>query len=132
MIDCFPTTIINTIICSPMESFRSPTCTYIPINPIGNGTYGRVYLCKKEGTEEKYAVKILKMSKEELIELLPNYTRELTIMKALRHRNLVSFVEEFELNDKIYLVTEFCEEGDLTKYLKGRTLTEEDVMRMAG
>lgn len=49
-----------------MEVFQSPTCAYEKVSQIGQGTYGRVYLCRKQGTEEQYAVKMLKMTKEEM------------------------------------------------------------------
>jgi serine/threonine-protein kinase ULK/ATG1 len=51
-------------------------------------------------------------------------------LKTLKHKHIVTFIEEFEQGNKVYIVTEFCEEGDLSKYLKGRTLSKEEVLRI--
>jgi serine/threonine protein kinase len=41
-------------------------------------------------------------------------------MKKLEHENIVKLLDVYQTSNNMYLVTEFCEEGDLRSYLKKR------------
>ena len=46
-----------------------------------------------------------------------NLRREVLIHRKLSHSNIVKFYEVFEENKKIYLVLEYCKNGNLFYYL---------------
>jgi serine/threonine protein kinase len=55
--------------------------------------------------------------------------REIEVLKKMPpHPNIVRLIKAIELNKKLYLVLEFCQEGDLEKFLKkkGGRLSESD------
>ena len=41
-------------------------------------------------------------------------------MKKLTHENIVGLLDVYQTSNNMYIVTEFCEEGDLRGYLKRR------------
>ena len=40
------------------------------------------------------------------------------MLSNLRHDNILQYVESFEEDDSLFIVTEFCERGDLETYLE--------------
>lgn len=51
-------------------------------------------------------------------------------MKSLDHRNIVKMKDVFHSSNNIYIVTEFCNGGDLKAYLLPRTLSEERALQI--
>ena len=43
---------------------------------------------------------------------------EAKILGKIRHQNIVKYYYNFIENDKLYLVMEYCEKGDLSQYLE--------------
>jgi serine/threonine protein kinase len=39
-------------------------------------------------------------------------------MKKMEHENIVKLLDVYQTSNNMYIVTEFCEEGDLRNYLK--------------
>lgn len=39
-------------------------------------------------------------------------------MKKIEHPNIVKLLDVYQTNNNLYIVTEFCDEGDLRSYLK--------------
>ena len=47
-------------------------------------------------------------------------------MKKMEHDNIVRLLDVYQTSNNMYIVTEYCEEGDLRNYLKKRKkLTEQ-------
>lgn len=46
------------------------------------------------------------------------------MLRCAKHSNIVRFVEFYENYKAIYLVTEYCEGGDLQNYIKNSCLTK--------
>ena len=90
---------------------------YILEKCIGKGSFGEVYLSNKEGSTEKYAIK--RLGRE--IEKSPmwNYFKnEIIVLKNLHHKNIIKFIEIMKTSNHFYLVTEYCNGGDLCEILK--------------
>ena len=91
--------------------------SYIATNQIlGEGAYGKVFLFKSKaaGDDKHYAVKVL------LKELMPERAveqirEENTVLSMMDHPNIIKYVESFEDNRYMYIVTEYVESSrDLT------------------
>jgi serine/threonine protein kinase len=90
---------------------------YRLVRKIGSGATSEVFEGRKEGEIERYAIKMIKvknMSKEQR-EMI---AKEVVIIKSIEHPHIVRLHETLETTNNYYLVFEFCERGDLEKYLK--------------
>jgi serine/threonine protein kinase len=43
--------------------------------------------------------------------------KEAALLSKMKHRNLIKLFDYFTENGNIYLVTEYCEKGDLSNYM---------------
>ncbi|VDN06706.1 unnamed protein product [Thelazia callipaeda] len=84
---------------------------------LGSGTYGKVSLAYDHKTEREIAVKLIKKSAIENKQDLARIRREIRIMSALKHPNIIQIFEVFENRDKIILVMEYASGGELYDYV---------------
>ena len=88
---------------------------YERLEKVGEGTYGVVYKCKIKKTTEYVALKKIRLENED--EGIPSTAiREISILKQLKHPNIVRLVDLIHGEKKLYLVFEFMEH-DLKKFL---------------
>jgi 5'-AMP-activated protein kinase catalytic alpha subunit len=92
---------------------------------LGKGTFGKVYLGTHLITKELVAVKVLDKSKIEDEDDRTRIIREIEILRMVRHPNICQLYEVLEDRHKIYLVTEYCEEGELLSYISRRKRLKE-------
>ncbi|KAG0002352.1 hypothetical protein BGZ65_002710, partial [Modicella reniformis] len=78
---------------------------------IGQGTYGKVKLATHALTGQQVAVKIIAKSHAAII------TREIYHWRCLLHPNIAHLHEVLTTESKIYLVTEYCPNGELLEAL---------------
>lgn len=100
-----------------------------PINILGKGSFGEVYLVEKD-LMEYYAMKVLQ--KEKI--LGNNY-----IKYALTERNVLSYTQHpfivqlnyaFQTKSKLYLILEYCPGGDIGKLLIKEGKFSEELSRI--
>ena len=85
---------------------------------IGKGSFGEVYLTKRDGDNKIYATKIYDRTK---LENSPQYKyleNEINILVKLKHPNIVKFVEVKKTNRHYYIVMEYCNGGELMDALE--------------
>uniref|UniRef100_A0A673JHU1 Inhibitor of nuclear factor kappa-B kinase subunit alpha n=1 Tax=Sinocyclocheilus rhinocerous TaxID=307959 RepID=A0A673JHU1_9TELE len=88
---------------------------------LGTGGFGHVYLYQNQETSEKIAVKLCRL--ELNAKNKDRWSREIQIMKKLKHLNVVTAKDVPEemmhiaLNDLPLLAMEYCSKGDLRKVL---------------
>jgi serine/threonine-protein kinase ULK/ATG1 len=94
---------------------------------IGKGNFADVYLGINSKTQSKYAIKVI--SKETFAEpkLIAGLDSEIKIMKEFSHRNIVQLFKYFSSERNYYLVVEYCQGGDLNKYIKKNTRLSENL-----
>ena len=94
---------------------------------LGQGTFGKVNLGIYLPKKEKVAIKILEKSrmieKEDEIRVM----REFNMLAQFNHPNVILVAEIFESETSFFCVMEFCEGGELFKYIvKKKHLSEEE------
>lgn len=88
---------------------------YQKMEKIGEGTYGVVYKAKDRVTGEIIALKKIRLEAED--EGIPSTAiREISLLKELRHPNIVHLYDVIHTERKLTLVFEFLDQ-DLKKYL---------------
>ena len=84
---------------------------------IGEGTFGKVKLGHHILTGEKVAIKILEKEKIKDSGDAERVSRELKILKMVRHPNIVQLYEIIETPKQFYLIMEFANNGELFEYI---------------
>ncbi|XP_010686217.2 CBL-interacting serine/threonine-protein kinase 12 [Beta vulgaris subsp. vulgaris] len=95
---------------------------------LGHGTFAKVYHAKHIKNGESVAIKVL--DKEKILKggLMAHIKREISILRRVRHPNIVKLFEVMATKSKIYFVMEYVRGGELfNKVAKGRL--KEDVAR---
>lgn len=100
--------IASLLMCS--DPTRDIAKNYTGFEQLGAGAFGTVSKCRSMQTKEVRAVKQIPIT--DVAEDLQYVHAELEAMIALDHPNIVQFVEFFEDNRQIWLVTELCSGGD--------------------
>lgn len=68
-------------------------------------------------TGEKVAVKILEKDKIKDKKDVERITREIKILKKVRHPNIIQLYEIIETESELFLIMEFCSTGELFDYI---------------
>ncbi|EEF27838.1 CBL-interacting serine/threonine-protein kinase, putative [Ricinus communis] len=88
---------------------------------LGCGAFAKVYHARNVRTGQAVAIKAV--SKQKVVKggFVAQVKREISIMRLLRHPNVVKLLEVLATKTKIYFVMEFAKGGELfTKVAKGR------------
>ena len=111
---------------SDEESKEKQIGDYTLNDELGSGGFGKVVLGIHIPTGEKVAIKI--MDKEQILSDELNKERvlnEISILKLVRHNNIIKLYEVMETPQKIYLVMEYCDSGEMFDYIVSKQhLTE--------
>ena len=104
---------------------------YTIIKELGKGTYGVVYKAKKNNDNNIYVIK--QISLEGLNQSQKNEVKlESKILKSIQSKYVVKYYESFEEDNKLNIVMEFCECGDLNEFIemqkKSKHLLKEDII----
>ena len=91
---------------------------YRVIRPLGEGSYGKVYLGLSTLTELPVAIKCYDRAKIKSETTCQRILQEIDILKELDHPNVIRFVEIFENQRYIFMVLEYADRDDLFKLLK--------------
>lgn len=95
---------------------------------LGHGTFAKVYHARNLKTGECVAVKIIEKEKILKSGLIAQVKREISILRRIRHPNIVQLFEVMATKTKIFFVMEYVKGGELFKQVaKGRM--KEDVAR---
>lgn len=95
---------------------------------LGQGTFAKVYYARNIKTGQSVAIKVIDKEKVLRVGLMNQIKREISVMKLVRHPNIVHLYEVMATKTKIYFIMEYCKGGELfNKVLKGRL--KEDAAR---
>ncbi|KAL8595259.1 hypothetical protein ACOMHN_043411 [Nucella lapillus] len=101
------------------------------MNTLGEGTYGKVKRACEKATGAQVAIKYVKKTKIQDETDLNRIRREIRILTSLRHPNIVNIRQVFEKKDRIVLVMDYAEGGELYDYLNNqRCLSEVETRRI--
>mmetsp|Transcript_958 Transcript_958/g.1796 ORF Transcript_958/g.1796 Transcript_958/m.1796 type:complete len:727 (-) Transcript_958:722-2902(-) len=99
---------------------------YLLFETLGEGAFGKVKLGVHEDTGEQVAVKCMDKADIKAQEMTMNVRREIAIMKALKHKNIVNMLQVLSSSSKLYIVMELVTGGELfTKILNEGKLPED-------
>jgi serine/threonine-protein kinase len=113
-----------------IELKRSPQAIpgYDMVKLLGRGGMGCVMLGREQRTGRAVAIKTLLPEFAVSDKAMRRFMREIDVAAALKHRNIVEFIDRGTHNGVVYLVTEFVEGSDASKLAEdqGGRLSYED------
>jgi len=86
--------------------------------PLGKGKFGVVYLAREKTTHYICALKVLFKSQLSKAGVEYQLRREIEIQSHLRHPNILRLYGYFYDENRVYLILEYCKNGELYKVLK--------------
>ena len=84
---------------------------------LGKGSFGEVYLVRKLNSLEQYAMKVLRKERILAQNLLKYAVAERNVLSKNNHPFIVKLNYSFQTSTKLFLVLEYCPNGDLAKHL---------------
>ncbi|XP_042054525.1 CBL-interacting protein kinase 2-like [Salvia splendens] len=95
---------------------------------LGQGTFAKVYHARDVKNGESVAIKVIDKEKIVKVGMVEQIKREISVMKLVRHPNVVQLYEVMATKGKIYFVMEHVRGGELfNKVTKGKM--KEDAAR---
>ena len=85
---------------------------------VGRGGFAKVFKATHKSTGIDYAIKLI--NKVEMIKkrFESRVKSEITIQLQMEHPNILQLHDVFEDESFVYLVLDYCPNGDLSKYMK--------------
>ncbi|GIX65411.1 calcium-dependent protein kinase 4 [Babesia caballi] len=109
-------------------SFRQ---NYKAVKLLGKGSFGEVLLCLNRATGQQYAVKVIIKSSVKRKGDHESLLREVNVLKALDHPNIMKIFEFFEDEKYYYFVTELYTGGELFDEIVSRKcFSEQDAAKI--
>ncbi|CAD8196313.1 unnamed protein product [Paramecium octaurelia] len=86
---------------------------YLVKRKLGNGSFGCVYLVCDIKSNQEFACKIVSKSMLSKYQAEGMVRQEIQIQSSINHRNVVKVFNSFEDTKNIYIILEYCKEGQL-------------------
>ncbi|KFQ41639.1 Serine/threonine-protein kinase Nek5, partial [Nestor notabilis] len=87
---------------------------YEIIKKIGEGSFGKIFLAKGKVDNEQCVIKEIDLSKLPVKEKEASQ-KEVILLAKMKHANIVTFYASLQEKNKLYIVMEYCDGGDLMK-----------------
>ena len=112
-----------------MSLFQNPLTQktindYEIVSQIGAGSFGFVYKATKKNTNGLFVIKQIPLcASNNINEISENddglneARNEAKILSQLNHKYIVKYYDSFESNNSLFIVMEYCENGDLNSFL---------------
>ncbi|XP_057875068.1 serine/threonine-protein kinase Nek3 isoform X2 [Melospiza georgiana] len=101
---------------------------YNVLEVLGEGSFGRALLVHHRINDQKYVMKEIRLPMSS--SGVENSRKEAVLLAKMKHPNIVAFRESFEADGHLYIVMEYCDDGDLMQKIKhqGGNLFPEDMI----
>ena len=107
----------NSLDLNSITEERITLSNFLCLAQLGKGSFGEVYLVQKINTQEKYAMKVLRKERIFGQNLLKYALAERNILSVTDHPFIVKLNCAFQNTTKLFLILEYCPNGDLGKHL---------------
>ena len=100
-----------------LEELKINPTSFICLALLGRGSFGEVYLVKKIDTNMLYAMKILSKSRIKSQNLFKYAMAERNVLSLTNHPFIVKLNFAFQTSNKLFLILDYCSNGDLSRHL---------------
>lgn len=105
---------------------------YEQLRKLGSGAYGEAILAKRKNDGKLVVIKQVRLTKLKPADRAAAF-QEATVLAAMHHPFIVSYVDQFEESNCLYIVMEYADGGDLAGKLAnrgGKLFSEDEVLKM--
>ncbi|XP_021769439.1 CBL-interacting serine/threonine-protein kinase 25-like [Chenopodium quinoa] len=96
---------------------------------LGEGNFGKVYKAKNITTDEIVAIKMINKDEVKKHGMFEQVKKEISVMRLVKHPNIVELKEVMATKTKIYLVMEYVGGGDLYTKIFMQGKLDENIAR---
>ena len=109
------------------EANKHPLNDYKEIKVLGEGSYGKVNLVSHKIIGAQRAMKIIGKVEDQDENNLFEILNEINVLKKIDHPNIIKIFEFYFQNNNYYLITEYCNSGELYELVNDTHFTETQV-----
>lgn len=99
------------------------------VDKIGQGSFGEVYLVRHKTSKEMYAMKVLNRNKMRASHLRYAIT-ERNVLTFIRHPYIVQLYYSFQAENRLVLVLQYCDGGDVQGLLNRERFLQEPLAKL--
>jgi len=96
------------------------------IEKISSGSFGTVFRAIYLEQDREVAVKVIDKTKYKF-KNLNRLKLEINILKQLKHKNILEFINCIETNTKMYIITEYVKDGTLKELINNRVKAGKEI-----
>ncbi|XP_029792682.1 serine/threonine-protein kinase Nek5 [Suricata suricatta] len=103
---------------------------YDVIKAIGEGAFGKAFLAKGKSDSKHCVIKEIDFAKMSTREKEAS-EKEVILLAKMKHPNIVTFFSSFQENNRLFIVMEYCDGGDLMKRIhrqQGVLFSEDQIL----
>ncbi|XP_015442575.1 serine/threonine-protein kinase Nek5 isoform X2 [Pteropus alecto] len=103
---------------------------YDVIKAVGEGAFGKAYLAKGKSDSKHCVIKEINFTKMPIQEKEAS-KKEVILLAKMKHPNIVTFFSSFQENNRLFIVMEYCDGGDLMKRIsrqRGVLFSEDQIL----
>ena len=104
--------------------------SFTPIQLLGKGSFGKVFLVKENITKKLFAMKIVLKSIITERNISKYIYAERNVQSKINHPFITKLYCTFQSKSAVFMVTEYCPGGDLRKLLRREKRLTEDIARI--
>lgn len=113
-----------------LSAVSSRVGNYELIRIIGNGAFAQVWLGRHIITGTSVAIKVIARASLSTPDAMTRFTREVSLMKQMRHPFIAELFQVIQTPTAFYLVTEYVDHGSMLEYINNQgSLPEEEARR---
>ncbi|NXM01089.1 NEK3 kinase, partial [Tyrannus savana] len=103
---------------------------YQVLKALGEGSFGRVLLVHHRISDQRYVMKEMRLLMSS--SGVENSRKEAVLLAKMKHPNIDAYKESFEADGHLYIVLEYCDDGDLMqkiKHQRGNLFPEDTILQ---
>uniref|UniRef100_A0A6I8NUS0 non-specific serine/threonine protein kinase n=1 Tax=Ornithorhynchus anatinus TaxID=9258 RepID=A0A6I8NUS0_ORNAN len=103
---------------------------YDIIKMIGEGAFGKAFLARGKADNQQCVIKEINLTKMPIQEKEASQ-KEVILLAKMKHPNIVAFFSSLQEKNKLYIVMEYCDGGDLMRRInsqRGVLFSEEQIL----
>ncbi|XP_038617645.1 serine/threonine-protein kinase Nek5 isoform X2 [Tachyglossus aculeatus] len=103
---------------------------YDIVKMIGEGAFGKAFLAKGKADNQQCVIKEINLTKMPVQEKEASQ-KEVILLAKMKHPNIVAFFSSLQEKNKLYIVMEYCDGGDLMRRInnqRGVLFSEEQIL----